>query len=220
MGGKKADQEVALKMEDIDKFHEELYDIWRVKIKFRDQLHGGIPAKEEVIKGWVESKIKKGEMKMTDEEAQKLIEQTGQEVASVQEEVEAGGCVFKVDKDEGLYIEGRQVKACLKEGFVMLGFIHKDAKKRKVTKQFLQHALHVDDDVILLGVEQPHGFEESVAHVVGPRGPRACFKRNDYVEQVEIEFTVKHLKSAGLKDDDFKRVLVVTQDIGLGANRS
>ena len=198
-----------------------LYTVWNVEIVFIDQVHGGVPVDPKMIEGWIKAKISKGEMVMTDPEAQKLIEKTVAEVTNLEEEVEAAGCVFKgVNDPNGLYLESRQVKACFREGFVQLGMVSRDPQKRKITRDGIQHSFHVEPDRIYFGNKEPDGFEESVAHVKGPRGPRSCFKRNDYMTKARIKFTVKYLKAEEVEDGAFLDALAAMQDIGLGANRS
>lgn len=182
-----------------------LYRKYRVKIKIRDTIHGGIPRNDSMIEDWLESR-----------QMEDAIETTKAEIDIV-EETEKAWCGFKI-QDGKSYLESRNVKALIKESCTVL----KLAKISPGLKQLLQHGLFVKPERLPVEVT---GWTESVAHVMGPRGPRSCLKRNDYATGTVFDFEVwivnthpDHLKQ--LPEDSLRLILEHGQELGLGANRS
>lgn len=216
-----------------------------VAIRFCADLHGGIPsvnlsdaqiatatadhdspeaatvAKRKDIMGvWLRRKLKD---KLTEDEIDALAEQTFDEAFN--EATEEKSCTFKATDDGHLYIEGRQVKALLKEAGSRMGFGKAIKGTRPSLKQDLHEAVHVDEDVLLLtrdgdSITEPDGIDTRPIHVMGPQGPRTAIKAVDYVTQAELRFTVRVLKSSGVTVDILKQILAFGQDLGLGADRS
>ena len=93
-------------------FQQELYDEYSVTLQLND-VAGGTPMNKDLIEGWINATCKD----KSAEERRKLTEATLEELPEVSEEKEARSWVgFKVDPETGnLYIEGRCVKAMLKE---------------------------------------------------------------------------------------------------------
>jgi len=183
------------------------------------RLVGGVPFAEKMIEGWIKAKHP--------DEAQHaaVIEETKEAMDQKRDDAEKSTWVgFKKD-DRGLYIEGRQVKAMLKEAASVLrvrldiaGF------KSKVAER-----LYVTDQRIYLGAFQPTGSDERPIHVYTPMGPRSALKKSDYVEDAKLAFTVKALdeplkttreKNRVLPSAYVPALLEYASENGLGADRS
>ena len=131
---------------------------------------------------------------------------------------------FKHD-EAGLYIEGRQVKAMLKEAASVLRVRFDIAAfKSKVAER-----LYVTDQRIHLGVSEPTGSDERPIHVQTPQGPRSALKRSDYVDNAQLKFTIKALddpmktireKNKVLPSAYVPALLEYASENGLGADRS
>lgn len=201
----------------------DFYDTYRVKCRFRERIVGGHPASSELIAAWIRkhtghddelTKQQIAEAQDARSEAERLAEQLKESTYNI----------FLRDEN-GLYIETRQVKACLRECFsTQRIFVTKAG-----TKQIFQHAFFVDgirhQSRVYLGVMEPTGVEEKPIHVSGPQGPRNALKAAEYVEGAEIQFIIRVLKTAPadkrhISMEMLNDVLYQAQDDGLGADRS
>ena len=121
-----------------------------------------------------------------------------------------------------LYIEGRQIKAMLKEA-AMIGVSsgHIDGTKwgktSKSMKGFLAEHLFIEEDVVLLGVTEATQIDQSFVHTFRGAGIKLEEKLLDAI----VEFTI-------IADFDFEAkvkkffgiVLAIAEQNGLGASRS
>lgn len=203
-----------------------------VEAVFRDRVVGGIPivtaadaeAREKVYAGWmagqkVDDAPEPGQQPL----ATALAEDPDMPVADP-DVPERTGTAFRADEELGLYIEARQVKACLRESAQRLGII----KKVRGARQVLQHDLHVrgldGTQRIPLGRSAPDGIEERPISVVTPQGPRTSLKQFEFCRQPTIRFRVRLLAGGvgdGLIDADvLADMLELAGELGLGADRS
>lgn len=223
-------------MNELEELSKEIYIGWKVVAQVRETLEGGIPLDPEMIKTWLMAKVSKGELKMEPQEIEELIRRTTEEVYVPEEgegeevtkeevakrKLKASWCGFKSDAN-GLYLEARQVHALLKECANTL----KLTREHIGLKQVLQHGTYVRPLRIYFRVPSkgelttvkgvPDGTRESMVQT--PRYGTA-FKRNDYVSNVRIEFYIYYADVGFLSDKDFKRMMVLAQENGLGANRA
>jgi len=210
---------------------ESLNDKWIVTLSLNARLIGGIPAvnlhngeagaekSRDIMAVWLRKALAD---KMSEEEIEALAAKTFDE--AYKEGEEESSTTFKTD-ETGLYIEGRQVKAMLKEAGGRLGLGKSVKGERPSLKQDLHEALHVDEDAIHLmrdgqPLTVPDGCDARPIHVMTALGPRTSIKRTDYVEQPVITFTVRVLQNVGVKEEHLMQILAFGQDLGLGADRS
>lgn len=207
---------------------EALNSKWTVTLGFTARVIGGVPAvgldagngekDRNILSIWLRQRLPEA----TEDELAAEVEKTFAEAYKDAEE--QSSTTFKSD-GEGLYLEGRQVKAMLKEAGQRLGFGKAVKGERPSLKQDLHEALHVDEDVIHLRrgegfVEKPDGYEVRPIHVMGPQGPRTSIKRCAYVEGAQVRFTVRVLNVVSLSEEHLVDILAFAQDLGLGADRS
>jgi hypothetical protein len=130
---------------------------------------------------------------------------------------------FKID-DQGLYLEGRQVKACLKESAnIVKGMLNITALKQRLAER-----VYVVEETIPLSVKQPSGSYEAMIHAMTAMGPINALKRVDYVERPVIRFTLRVLNEPLMNKDKKKlppmdyltTILAHAGENGLGADRS
>ena len=206
-----------------------LNDKFRVTLRFRRRVIGGVPAvgidpengdkDRNLLEVWLRKNLAD---KMTDEQIEEQVELTYDEAYKDTEE--EATTTFKSD-EFGIYIEGRQVKAMLKEVGKRLGFGKAVAGKRKSLRQDLHEALHIDEDAIYLMrdsacLQAPDGYEVRPVQVMTAMGPRTAIKKSAFVERAEVEFTVRILNMVELKEKHLKQILAHSQDQALGADRS
>lgn len=212
----------------------ELFTEIPVTLQIRDRICGGIPKDPDVIRAWITAILhNQSKVRTMAEETKAGLEdgtieaKTKEEMGVSEEDMDAiTQSAWNGFKKSGeLFIEGRQVKAMLKESANIL------SKKTTIwaLKSKIADHFFVSEDHIPLGVTEPSGYMEGTVHVTDRYGePQSALKRTDYVSQPQISFTVKAL------DDPFKDkakntwapaavlelLLEYAQELGLGAERS
>lgn len=205
---------------------EQLNNKYRVTIRTTHRLIGGIPAvnvgddkSRNIMESWLRKSL--GD-KLTEEELAELTDKSFDEAASEAEE--ESSTTFK-SNDNGIYIEGRQVKAMLKEAASRLGYGKAVKGSRPSLRQDLHEALHVDENAIPIMrdgqyVTEPDGYEARSIHVMTAQGPRTSIKKTAHVNNAELSFTVRILNMVALKEEHLINILAFGQDLGIGADRS
>jgi hypothetical protein len=195
-----------------------LYDIYRVSLRFRDKLCGGMPKNPDILKGWIAATTEHN-----DEETDVQAAEARAVLLTPTEEKSWNG--FPEDASKGLFIWARQVKALFKECASMLRI----TVEKKGSKQIFQHGFEVKGadvaDRLYLGKTAPDGSDEGPIHVQTAQGPRTALKRVDYVTRVTLHFEVWILKTAPAEKrhvgkDELIHMLTFGQENGLGADRS
>lgn len=134
-----------------------------------------------------------------DELAEEVAEEAG-----VLEEPAKGRAAFLHD-DEGLYYEGRCVKAHLKDcANQVREFLGITALKAKVANK-----VYVETERIYLGKTAPDGSETRIIHAWTPQGQKiSSFKEIDYVENATLKFQLRVLNDGvitkGILDEIFR----------------
>jgi hypothetical protein len=209
----------------------EMNQLYSVTLRFVNRCIGGIPAvnidadddspaadkaetkTKDLMSSWLSKNLAD---KLSPEEITALADRTFDE--AYRDAEEQASTTFKAD-DTGLYLEGRQLKAMLKEAGSRIGM-----GKLKL-KSALHEALHVDEDVVYLTrggavLIEPDGYETRPIHVMTAQGPRTSIKKTAYVTQAEVTFTVRVLRDCGVTEKHLVDILAFAQDLGLGADRS
>lgn len=211
----------------------------RVVIKLRDKLHAGKPAQLDAAKAMLAARGL-GEVVEAREQARPVDERA-------EEVVDEGLCEFaRRSGKPGIWFPSNNLKSMIKENWSVLGFRMdatapskrgekadsedgKPSERKKLQGSrgaiheglFVKSCVADDGDWIRLG-DAPSGIDQAVAHTMGPKGPQASIKRNEYVEQVEIAFEVWIARAVAQKlpDESIAHMLLHAQEHGTGANRS
>ncbi|MBK8168360.1 MAG: hypothetical protein IPK64_20620 [bacterium] len=205
------------------------YTQYRATLRFKNLIVGGIPSDKSVIEGWIRSRMDLGDAAISE-----LVEQTVTErgvltpdeaiEAVMQSELAPSVNGFKRDDNGQLCIEGRIVKAALKEwmnsAYPGTKFPGKTKIEglRKGLMRYAAEAVRVDDMLIGLGVKEPTTIEERIKHVMTPQGPRSSINRVEVVEQPEVTFTIS-VRDDFIPEDAWARIWSVGEAIGLGSDR-
>lgn len=221
---------------------------YRVQIQFEDKVCGGIPNDPKIIESWIASKTGIKDEERLRAMAARFIAMDGgvdpdaavdlgvldkavEQVANV-----TNLCVFRRDEN-GIYLENRHIKACLRESTNILYAGTRFGPTKKSPKSFVAERLFVEEMRIYLNGRNDGGDLKPkvradgtltfTGHVSGPTGERSVLTRYEYAVQPEAVF---HLlvatdpKTNKLYDDLNEARMLETlahcQRIGLGALRS
>lgn len=202
------------------------FDTYAVTLEITD-IVGGIPLNPELIETWVNQTNKK----KSTERRKKIIEAHREVLEELEDESrESKGIGFhRVDGE--LVIEGRQLKAMLKEAANILREIvptgqTKDGKpvygipqlQSKVADQ-----VFVSEKFVSLGRDRPDDIRERPIHVMTAQGERDSIKVYEICYDAVVTFTLRRLRNKGrmaVPEEALMHVLNYGQSLGLGADRS
>lgn len=181
-------------------------------------IAGGTPTDPKVAEGWLKTKLAAPDDLIRDAVAEVMAERgvTAEEAAAI---VDTNKHLKGFKRDQkGLYIEGRQLKACLKEaGNVAINEKKLPERWGGTNKGWLNWApehFFIVEHRLHLGVTEPTGVEQRFVHTFRGNG----IDYLEYVENAKVDFTL-------ITDHEFKvkewAVLWLTaEQQGLGAARS
>lgn len=219
--------------------YQPLFTRYRASIQFRDRIMGGVPLDPKLIEGW----IKKNIPDLADpNELQRVVLRTleertgttldeGMTYADLDKAIEQVAATkettgFKRDKDYGLYIEDRQVKAAIKEACnILFPWTGGSTKQKeaygiaKSARSFLAERVFVSPRTIWLGTKQPSGVEMVVGHVTGPQGQRSTLGYHEYVDEPVITFDILVTRDA-IDHKWWPDLFQQMEENGIGALRS
>lgn len=190
-----------------------------------DELHGGIPQDPRLVEGWIRKNLGAGnEELIADMVAETLIERgatpdqiSDEDIAKVASQQVNG---FKRLPDTGeLYIEGRQIKAMLKEAAniaVGSGLLvaRQWGKTNKGLRSFFAEHIFVPEKRIGLGVTEPSGIHQRFVATFRGTG----IQLEEYVSDAKLSFTVA--TDWDWPKDFWPTVWVIAEQNGLGASRA
>lgn len=175
---------------------------------------GGTPTDPKVAEGWLRTKLA-----TTDE----LIQQAVAEVM-VERGVTADEATVIVDQqkhlngfrrdENGLYIEGRQVKAAIKEAANVRWPKERWGPSRKGTLSFFAEHVFIPEDRLHLGVTVPTGVNQRFVHTWRGSG----IQYEEYVTDAKVQFTVT--TDYDFTAEQWALLWLTGEQQGLGATRS
>jgi hypothetical protein len=182
-------------------------------------IAGGIPTDPRVAEGWLRSKLGDKDDQIRDLVATTMIERgvSAEEAAKLVDEFKhLNG--FKRDKN-GLYIEGRQLKAAIKEAASVAMAADKLASRGwgRTNKGLLSYAaehIFVVEDRLYLGVEEATGVNQRFVHTFRGSG----IQYEEFVNDAVIDFTV--ISDHDFTDREWAMLWLSGQQQGIGASRS
>ena len=197
-----------------------LYDKYRVTIRFRDRVCGGMPKNPNLLKGWIAATTEHTDEQTTQQEKE------ARDVL-LQPTEEKSWNTFPED-ERGLFLWARQIKALFKECATML----RVTTTKIGSKQIFQHGFEIKNveesapaDRIYLGTKTPTAYAENPIHVTTAQGPRSAIKRVDYVEHATVKFCIWVLRTATAEkrhvgETEIREMITFGQENGIGADRS
>jgi len=230
-----------------------IWNHYRVTISLREKLMGGVPKDPKIIEGWLKTKMGTSNEEETKQQLYNTLLELGYDLKKREEYNDEKGLErlidmqndasselaavkntngFKFD-EHGLYIEGRQLKAALKESTNILWGGVRTGPTKKGFKSFISERLMVIEDKVYLGIQEPDGIETVIGHVTGPQGPRSTLGYSEYAYRPTLTFHIKELKvlqtgqqlnakggQPALTLDQYGELLTCMEEQGIGAMRS
>ncbi len=208
-----------------------VFTVYQARLLFKDRIMGGTPKDPKIIEGWLRSRAGVNNDDEILQAIKRTLQEQGVDVTDGQtyEEMVAASAGLAANKqtngfkfdENGLYIEGRVVKAMLKECTNILYpyGVDKWTVTQKAPRSALAERVFVDADRIYLGVKEPTGIEMFVGHVTGPQGPHSTLTYYEYVERAEITFDVRVAEDL-VSEQQWGELWTLAEQNGLGALRS
>lgn len=193
--------------------------------RFAGSLHvgviaGGTPTDPKVAEGWIKTKLGATSERIVQEMAAEAMVERGvtadEAVALVNAQKNLNG--FKRD-EQGLYIEGRQLKAALKEAAsvaVAAGKLGARGwgKTNKGLLSYLAEHVFVVEDRLHLGVADATGIAQRFVHTFRGTG----IQYEEFVEDAKIDFTV--ISDHDFTEAEWAAIWLCGEQNGIGASRS
>jgi hypothetical protein len=200
-------------------------------------IAGGVPVNKNVAEGWLRTKLGEQSDDVIRDQVAKVMAEMGVSVEEATEAVNDKRHLnsFKRElkrEDEegnplpprGFYVEGRQVKAMLKEAVNVAVAADKLVSRgwgttNKGIQSFVAEHVVVDDTVVFLGPEGARVYEasETVQRFVHTwRGTGIQYE--DVVNDAVLEFTV--LTDWEISERDWAMIFLTGEEQGIGASRS
>jgi hypothetical protein len=178
-------------------------------------LAGGVPTDPKVAEGWLRTKMADKDDLIREMVATTMAERgipAEEAIAEVDSLKHLNG--FKRNAD-GLYIEGRQVKAAIKEAANVRWPKDRWGPSRKGTLSYFAEHVFVVEDTIPLGVVEASGINQRFVHTWRGTG----IQYEEYVTDAKVSFTVV-TDSEELTRDRWGMLWLTGEQQGVGASRS
>lgn len=190
-----------------------------------DHLVGGIPSDPKVAEGWIKKYMGADNEALIKEQVAKTMVERGLEADAAVDEVVKSSKLngFKRD-DEGLYIEGRQLKAALKEAATIRWPDRRWGPTRKGTKAFIaEHIFVVEDRLHIQGatpedIIDPDKTNAGIQQRFVKTFRGTGIQYEEYVVDAKVPFTVR--TDHDFTGEEWAELWVTGEQQGIGATRS
>jgi hypothetical protein len=183
-------------------------------------LAGGVPSDPNVAKGWLGTKLADKDDLIRDLVAQTMVERgiTADEAA---EQVDKLKHLNGFKRNEhGLYIEGRQLKAAIKEAAGVARAAEKLKMKWGATNKgvlgFVAEHIMVVEDVLQLDVTEPSRILQSFPK--NPRTGQTGIQYTEIIDKTSFDFTI--IADHKFTDQEWAMLWLTGEQQGIGASRS
>lgn len=184
-----------------------------------DRIVGGVPTDPNVAEAWLRSKLTNTDDEIREAVAKTMLDRgVSAEEATTLVNIQKHLNGFKRDED-GLYIEGRQLKAALKEA-VSVAMAAGKLKSRgwgKTNKgllSYLAEHVFVVEDRLHLGVTEASGVMQRFIHTFRGSG----IQYEEYVTDAKVDFTL--ITDHDFSHDEWAAIWTTGEQQGIGASRS
>lgn len=183
-------------------------------------LAGGVPTDPRVAEGWLKTKLADKDDLIRDLVAQTMVERG----------VTADEAAVEVDKlkhlngfkrnEHGLYIEGRQLKAAIKEAAGVARATDKLKMKWGATNKgvlgFVAEHIMVVEDTLQLGVDTASRVLQSFPK--NPRTGQTGIQYTEVIDEAAFDFTI--ISDYKFTDQEWAMLWLTGEQQGIGASRS
>lgn len=184
------------------------------------RIAGGTPTDPNVAEGWIKTKLGTSDDLLRAQVAEVMAERgvpAEEATAIVDSNRHLNG--FKRDENGQLYIEGRQLKAAIKEAASVAAAAGKLplrawGKTNKGLLGFIAEHVCVVEDRLMLGVKEPTGVTQRFVHTWRGDG----IQYEEYVDDADIDFTV--ITDYRFTTEQWAMMWLTGEQQGLGAARS
>ncbi len=188
------------------------------------KVMGGIPKAKQIVASWIDaSKMKDEKYKQKLEKGENLrsLEDIKKEVIQNTEAIEDKVHVGFLKDDVGIYAREHQIRAHMKDcGNQIRELLGISGLKAKIAnKVFLETERFYFTKNGGTPVTEIDGVWEHGIRIWTPQGERSALKRNDYIENASLKFTVKVLNDKVITEDILKTVLDYGSDHGIFSER-
>lgn len=185
-----------------------------------DRLVAGIPTNRNAVEGWLKKNLGADNADLLGELVAKTMIETGAERDDAVDKVAAELKLNAFKRDEhGLYFEGRNVKAAIKEASNICWPKRSWGPTRKGTKSYWEEHVFVegehDRDRIPLGITEAP-VQQRFVHTWRGSG----IQNEEYVDDAKLSFVI--ITDAGpdvITDDDWAELWTCGEQQGIGASR-
>jgi hypothetical protein len=203
------------------KYRDEMYPH-----RFSGQLHvgciaGGTPTDPKVAEGWLRTKLGLDKDELIREAVAEVMVERGVTAEEATKVVDTNKHLngFKRDPERGLYIEGRQLKAALKEAASVAVAAGKLTgrgwgKTNKGLLSYLAEHVFVIEERLHLGVTEPTGIAQRFVHTFRGSG----IQYEEYVADAKVDFTI--IADHDFTDREWAVIWTTGEQQGIGASRS
>lgn len=185
-----------------------------------DRIAGGVPTNSNVAEAWIKTKLGGNNDDLIRQQVAETMAERGisaEEAAKIVDEAKhLNG--FKRNAD-GLYIEGRQLKAAIKEAASCAVAVGKLPSRgwgatNKGSKAFVAEHICVVEDILPLGVKAPTGISQRFVSTHNGTG----IQYEEFCDGVDIDFTI--ITDHKFPDEQWAMLWLTGQEQGIGATRS
>lgn len=184
-------------------------------------IAGGTPTDSRVAEGWIKTKMGLESEKLIQEAVAKTMEERGitesEAIAEVSMNKHLNG--FKKDKN-GLYYEGRCLKAAIKEGFSVAADAGKVEPRgygnntRKGVLSFVAEHVFVLETKLHLGRMEPDGVTQKFVHTFRGSG----IQYEEFCTDVQLTATI--ISDCDFSEKEWGMVWLTMEQEGIGSSRS
>lgn len=184
------------------------------------RIAGGVPTDPKVAEHWIRTKLGASTDDLIRAQVAETMVERGVTAEQAVELVDATKHLNGFKRDElGLYIEGRQLKAAIKEAASVAAAAGKLplkswGKTNKGLLGFIAEHVCVVEDRLHLGVFEPTGIEQRFVHTWRGTG----IQYEEYVDDAEFEFTIT--TDHDFTDEQWAMIWLTGEQQGIGATRS
>lgn len=183
-------------------------------------LAGGTPSDPKVAEGWLKTKLGDKDDLIREAVAEIMVERGLDEEAATKE-VERRKHLNGFRRDSGgLYIEGRQLKAGIKEAASVARAVGKLPDRWGLTKKgivnFTAEHIQVVEDRLHLGIDEATRVLQSFPK--NARTGQTGIQYTEIAEDVEVDFTV--ISDHEFSDREWAMLWLTAEQQGIGASRS